>query len=487
MLHNDALEKIVGTGNVRDDAATIEEYSSDLSFVPRVRASCVVKPGSAGEVQEIVKWANETSTPLIPVSSGPPHFRGDTVPSTGGAVVVDLSRMNKIMRVDRRNRVCMIEPGVTFDQLVPRLTEEGMRLNMPLLPRGSKSVIGSMLEREPVIMPLSQWDAIDPLICIEVVFGTGDLFRTGSAAGPGTLEDQWRAKQAQVSQMGPGQTDFARVVQGAQGTMGIVTWATVRCEVAPRIREAFLVGTDNLDKITDFIYRMLWLKLGDECLVLNNVSTAAMLAQDMEGYSGTTFGLPRWLLLFCLSGIEYLPEERLAYQKKDMMEAAKQFGLEPVKALSEISAYELSRTLSKPSGGQSWKLRQKGACEDIFFLTTLDKTEGFVKVMLDMAGRSGYSSSDIGIYVQPMVQGTSCHCEFNLFYDPTNAGEVKKVRDLHRRACDALIDAGAFFSRPYGDWAERVYRRDGDSASALKKVKEIFDPNNIMNPGKLCF
>jgi FAD/FMN-containing dehydrogenase len=336
-------------------------------------------------------------------------------------------------------------------------------------------------------MPLSQWDAIDPLICIEVVFGTGDLFRTGSAAGPGTLEDQWRAKQAQVSQMGPGQTDFARVVQGAQGTMGIVTWATVRCEVAPRIREAFLVGTDNLDKITDFIYRMLWLKLGDECLVLNNVSTAAMLAQDMEGYSGTTFGLPRWLLLFCLSGIEYLPEERLAYQKKDMMEAAKQFGLEPVKALSEISAYELSRTLSKPSGGQSWKLRQKGACEDIFFLTTLDKTEGFVKVMLDMAGRSGYSSSDIGIYVQPMVQGTSCHCEFNLFYDPTNAGEVKKVRDLHRRACDALIDAGAFFSRPYGDWAERVYRRDGDSASALKKVKEIFDPNNIMNPGKLCF
>ena len=487
MLHKDALEKIVGIGNVRDDAATIEEYSSDMSFAPRVRAGCVVKPGSAGEVQEIVKWANETSTPLIPVSSGPPHFRGDTVPSTGGAVVVDLSRMNKIMRVDRRNRVCMIEPGVTFDQLVPRLAEEGMRLNMPLLPRGSKSVIGSMLEREPVIMPLSQWDAIDPLICIEVVFGTGDLFRTGSAAGPGTLEDQWRAKQAQVSQMGPGQTDFARVVQGAQGTMGIVTWATVRCEVAPRIREAFLVGSDNLDRITDFIYRMLWLKLGDECLVLNNVSIAAMLAQDKEGYSGTAFGLPRWLLLFCLSGIEYLPEERLAYQEKDMMEAAKQFGLEPVKALSGVSAYELSRTLSKSSGGQSWKLRQKGACEDIFFLTTLDKAEGFVKVVLDTAGKSGYSSSDIGIYVQPMVQGTSCHCEFNLFYDPTSAREVKKVRDLYRRASDSLIDAGAFFSRPYGDWAEQVYRRDGDSAVALKKVKRIFDPNNIMNPGKLCF
>jgi FAD/FMN-containing dehydrogenase len=487
MLHKDALEKIVGTDNVRDDEVTIEEYSSDMSFIPRVRAACVVKPGSATEVQEIVKWANDTSTPLIPVSSGGPHFRGDTVPSTGGAVVVDLSRMKQILRVDRRNRVCMIEPGVTFDELVPRLGDVGLRLNMPLLPRGSKSVIGSMLEREPVIMPLSQWDAIDPLICTEVVFGTGDLFRTGSAAGPGTLEDQWRAKQAQVTQMGPGQTDFARVVQGAQGTMGIVTWATVRCDVVPRMREAFLVGSDNLDKIADFIYRLLWLKIGDECLVLNNVSAAAMLAQHNEDYSGIVSGLPRWLLLFCLSGIDYFPEERLAYQEKDMMKTAKRFGLEPVKALNGVSAYELSKTLSKPSDEPYWKLRRGGACEDIFFLTTLDRVQRFVTVMHDTAGHSGYSSSDIGIYIQPMVQGTSCHCEFSLFYDPTNAGEIKKVRDLCHRASNELMDAGAFFSRPYGDWAQAVYRRDGDSTAALKKVKGIFDPNSIMNPGKLCF
>ena len=70
-------------------------------------------------MKELVALANQTLTPLVPVSSGPPHFRGDTVPSTGGAVVVDMSGMKKIVFVDRPRRVAMVEPGVTFGELIP--------------------------------------------------------------------------------------------------------------------------------------------------------------------------------------------------------------------------------------------------------------------------------------------------------------------------------------------------------------------------------
>src|SRR5512137_2957591 len=100
MSGNDTLAKIVGTGNVLDSQDILEEYSSDLSFVPQRRPRCVVRPGTADEVMRIVKWANETMTPLVPVSSGPPHFRGDTVPAMGGSVIIDLSRMKKIIRID---------------------------------------------------------------------------------------------------------------------------------------------------------------------------------------------------------------------------------------------------------------------------------------------------------------------------------------------------------------------------------------------------
>ena len=78
--------------------------------------------------------------------------------------------MNKVIFVDRPRRVAMVEPGVTFGELIPAVKKEGLRLNMPLLPRKTKSVVGSMLEREPVIMPKYQWDISDPLACTEVFF-----------------------------------------------------------------------------------------------------------------------------------------------------------------------------------------------------------------------------------------------------------------------------------------------------------------------------
>ena len=481
------LEKIVGSKNVRVSEKVLEDYSKDVSFAPRVRPRCEVRPRSTAEVQALVKWANETKTPLVPVSSGAPHLRGDTVPSTGGAVIVDMSAMNKIVRLDRRNRVAMIEAGVTFGEFIPALEEVGLRPNMPLLPRASKSVIGSMLDREPVVMPQYQWDAIDPLTCIEVIFGTGDMFRTGSAAGPGTLEEQWNAKQAQVNPMGPGQTDFARVVQGSQGTMGIVTWSTVRCEAIPRLQKPYLIGSPRLEKLSDLVYRLMWLRISDECLLLNGSNLAAILAKDAAEYNSIRQSLPQWLLFFCLSGYEYFPEDRVAFQAKEMTESAQKLGIEPTSAVAGISAYEILRTLAKPSAEPYWKLRYKGASQDLFFLTTLDRAPKFIDVMYGAAEQAGYPSSDIGMYIQPMVQGTSCHVEFDLPYDPANKKEAAMVAELYTQAGEALMNAGAFFNRPYGALTDMIYRRDGETTSALKKVKGIFDPNNIMNPGKLCF
>jgi FAD/FMN-containing dehydrogenase len=488
MIAEDKLVKIVGAGSINRKQDTLEEYSRDMSFVNAVKPECVVRPKKMADIEKLVKLANETLTPLVPVSSGPPHFNGDTIPSTGGAVIVDLSGMKKIIRVDRQNRVAMFEPGVTFEELIPAVAREGLRLNLPLLPRKLKSVAGSLLEREPVVMPKYHWDIADPLSCVEVIFGTGDMFRTGAAAGPGTIEEQWAAGGAQKEAAGPSAASWYRVIQGAQGTMGIVTWASVRCELIPALEEPFMVGFSQLDKILEMVHWLIRLRLVNECFILNDSNLAAIMAKRWpRDYQELKDGLPPWVLFFNIAGYEYFAEDRVSGQIKDMMEIAQRVGLEPVQAIGAVSAYDLLETVKHPSREPYWKLRQKGACHDIFFITVYDNLPGLLDTMYDEAHEIGYPTSEMGVYLQPIVQGTNCHCEFNLFYDPENQSESDRVRELSERVVTSLMAKGAFFSRPYGTSARSIINKDAATVAALKKVKSILDPNDIMNPGKLCF
>ncbi len=488
MIAKEKLSKIVGAGNVSFDKSTLDEFASDISFVNTIRPACVVKPTKSGDIKSILKLANKTRTPLVPVSSGSPHFRGDTVPGAGGAVVVDLRKMNKVIFVDRPRRVAMIEPGVTFSELIPKAKKEGLRLNMPLLPRKTKSVVGSMLEREPVIMPKYQWDVSDPLACTQVFFGTGDEFRTGQAAGPGTVREQWKVGGIQKAPYGPGTASWHRLLQGAQGTLGIVAWASLRCEILPSLEESFLVGSSKLNTLLEMISWLIRLRMVNECFILNNANLATIFAgNEPEDYRKLKDSLPPWILFYTVAGYEYLPEERISSYIQNITEITQRLGIEPVKAVGGVSANEIQKAVQQPSEDPYWKLLAKGACQDIFFLTLHDRLESQTSGMGDLAEKAGYPAADLGIYIQPIVQGTSYHCEFNLFYDPENLSERNRIKELSSLATKNLMSTGAFFSRPYGENAGMILNRDAATVSVLNKFKSIFDPNHIMNPGKVCF
>jgi FAD/FMN-containing dehydrogenase len=488
MIQQAAIAKIVGRECIDGSLTTLEAYSRDVSFVNPVRPACVVQPRTAQAVQKLVQLANETKTPLVPVSSGPPHFRGDTVPSIGGAVIVDLSRMNKVIFVDRPRRVAMVEPGVTFGELIPQVKKQGLRLNMPLLPRNTKSVVGSVLEREPVVMPKYQWDVSDPLACVEVFFGSGDEFRTGQAAGPGTVEEQWKVDGVQKAPYGPGTASWHRLIQGAQGTMGIVTWMSLRCELLPNLEEPFVLGSSDLYALLDLTSWLIRLRMVNECFILNATDLASIFApKSPRDFQALRETLPPWTLSYTVAGYEYLPEERVDSHIKDITDITQRMGLTAAKRVGAISANEILKAVQRPSEEPYWKLRQKGACQDIMFLTIQDKLEDHIRGMHRLAEESGYSAAEIGVYIQPVVQGTSYHCEFSLFYDPQNTHDLKRAKALCASATRRLLADGAFFSRPYGDEAGMIVNRDAATASVLKKLKKIFDPNGVMNPGKVGF
>jgi FAD/FMN-containing dehydrogenase len=499
----DELIRIVGAENAINDPITLDVYSRDHSFTAPMKPLMAVKPKNADEVQGIVKWANQTRTPLVPVSSGPPRFRGDTVPSSEGAVIVDLSGMNRIIMMDRRNRVAIVEPGVTFSQLQPELAQHGMRLPMPLLPRASKSVLGSVLEREPIMNPRYAWSLSEPLRCLETVMGSGDIFRTGELAGAGVstsarqeaklipieelIEIRKKTQDTALYQYGPGQFNYHKIISAAQGTMGIVTWASLRCEVLPKVQNFFLVPSDGLDTLIGFAYKLLRIRFHDELLLLNSSSLASVLGEGTAHIMDLRKKLPHWILIFGLAGRDILPEEKVAFLQKDIGDIAQQFGVRLASAIPGARDEQVRETVLNPSREPYWKLRSKGGCQDIFFLTTLNRTPEFIKTMYSVAEAFQYPPSDIGVYIQPTHLGTSCHVEFNLPFDPSDKSEVTRVQELFTKASEDLSKQGAFFSRPYGMWADMAYGRNAEHASLSKQLKALFDPNHVLNPGKLCF
>jgi hypothetical protein len=479
---------IVGKENVSDDSKTLEAFSRDRSIALPIKPWFVARPQNTDEVQKLVAWANETNTPLVPVSSGAPHFYGDTVPSAPGGIIVDLSRMNKILHIDRRNRVVVVEPGVTYSQLEPELAKEGMRVTMPLLPRANKSVITSLLERQPTLIPRYNYSLPEPLRNCGVVWGGGEISFTGHAGnGSYSLEEQWKAGHIPIDPRGPNATDFMRLLTGAQGSMGIVVWASIKCEILPGIRKLFFIPADKLDNLVDFSCRLQRLRLGDEVLIVNNTCLACMLGKSTQQISLLKKDLPSWVMIIGLAGRALLPAEKLDVQEKDLNDLVQQFGLKLLSGLPGTTNKEVLDTILNTSTEPYWKFKYKGGCDDIFFLTTLDKAPQYIDTMNATAKAFRYPESKIGVYIQPQHQGVSHHCEFNLYYDPKDAKESAKLKALYARASEELIGQGAYFARPYGMWANLVYNRDAQSTMALRKVKRIFDPNNIMNPGKLCF
>mgnify|MGYP005634899343 CR=1 FL=1 len=446
--------------------------------------SNVERPENVEELQELVKKANENKNNLVPVSSTGPHQKSG-IACKEKHTIIDFSGWKKIPWVNRRNRVAMIEPGVTYGELSAALEPEGMTLPAPLAPRSGKSVLASLMDREPHIWPNKQWDYVDPLASTELMFGTGDIFRTGSAGGPGTLEQQREKGGAQKNPEGPSQTNFQRVVQGSQGSMGLVSWITVRTELKPSTETPFLIGSQNLEKLTNFVYEVQRPGLGEETFILDKMAAAMLVAGDDQSFFDQILdGLPNYICLQNIAGFEYLPKERVAYQLVDIKIIAKNNNLDLLTDLGPLSAEVLLNNSRTTSGELDWRQKRSGQCLSLFFMTTLDKLPTISSCFEQVTAKHFIKPEHYGTYIQPLLQNHACQVEFVIPFDPTNDRVVSRLKQLEAEGVDELIKAGAFFSRPYGSAELAAFKKNPVSYDFLKKTKHLFDPNRILNPGK---
>ena len=483
-IKNDCIA-IVGADSVLDDEQSLERYSADQSFVSPRRPDLIVFAETVDQVQALVTYANTTRVPVVPFSSGL-NLHGAAIPKEGG-IVLDLSRMNRILEVNTDNWHCVIEPGVTAAQLQDALARHDLRAMLPFGIHPNRSVLSSYLERDPAAAAASFEYGNELIMDTELVLPTGELFRTGL----------WSAGIKPGSPMGPVRAMLNRLWTGAQGTLGIMTKMNIKVEYLPKKRKVFMIQFDSFPETME-PFRMIQRKeIGHECLLLNNFNLAALLCKDWsvpstfpsamvpsDHFEQLRKKLPEWVMVVCSNGGPRLPEEKIAYE-----EAA----LQEICSTGQLQMYDnmLLETALLAEMLRPWGILKKfcyrGAVHDVTFKTTLRRFPEFQRSVMELINTYNYPLQDVGICIMPLERGRAFHCSADFHCNPTRPQEVETVKNLWLDVSERLIDEGAFFDRPYGAWAEMVYSRAGTYTQKLKDIKRALDPNNILNPGQLCF
>jgi len=172
------LEKIVGSEYVSDDSTICYSYSRDQhwNFVPAKSPACVVMPGTREEVRKILLFANKNRIPVIPWSTGI-NVRGLTIPVHDNSILLDLSRLNRIIEINEEMMTATVEPAVTFGMLMEATEKFKLRPAFPDAPL-TVSVLANNYLRG--IYQTASADGHDHTLSFEMILPNGETIRTGS-------------------------------------------------------------------------------------------------------------------------------------------------------------------------------------------------------------------------------------------------------------------------------------------------------------------
>ncbi|MBN2108673.1 MAG: FAD-binding oxidoreductase [Deltaproteobacteria bacterium] len=467
----ETLREIVGPDNVISDAKALDGYANDGSFVRPMRPLCAVRPAMVEEVQAVVRLANRERIALFPFSSGT-TYQGAHIPTERG-ITVDLRRMNKIDLLDDVARNAIIEPGVTFAQLAQAAEKKGLKPMTPIGVPEEASVLATYLENTPLYLwpRYKTWETLN----VKMVLPTGEIMGTGQMALPDSDRPyHWATNFAVLN----------RVFFGAQGTLGIGVKAAVTLRNIVQHRKYIIVPLENIEKLNVLSPALMHQEANDECFVANALYFACLFANDKNEITALEKSLPTWIAVIGISGND---EAEVSYKELDIRDVLDRFGLKGDTTLAGIADLQkrLMQEIDHPRGMLNQR-RYAGGCSYIACMASNTQLSPLYNLTLQQAQHNGGARAELGWLLMPLNFGGSYYFEPNLYYDPADAAERARTQQLFSNISRTLIHAGAFFPRPYPMWAEEVYFRIGAYHRKIKMCKEIFDPNNIMNPGKLA-
>jgi len=453
--------------------------------------SAAVAPATTEEIQALLRIANEFKLPLWPISRGKNMGYGGAAPVMAGAVVLDLSRMTRILDVDPKLGYCELEPGVGFFQLHEYLTANKIPLWLSIPGNAWGSVIGNALERGFAASPYGEHSS--NLCGLEVVLPTGDLVRTGMGAMKG-------AKAGPLFKFGFGPSWDQLFVQS---NFGVVTRAGVWLMPEPEATATLSMGLPNPEDLGWAIDVLTPLRLNrtieQSVGIASYMGTATVSSQRSEWYDGPG-AMPDSVVQAILKKYDigwwnfsvrlYGGEGAVAANRRTVEDAFAKHTRREFRASTWTKGQPSTPRGGAPSPGVfplqvvNWHGGRGG---HIGFSPAMP-ADG--KLVMEQFARTRKRYAEFGQdYSATFYQNTRHVTNVNLIiYNRDDEGQTGRVRGLF----DALV--GDAHANGYGEYRTHISYMDKVAATfdfnghALgrlnEKLKDALDPNGVLAPGK---
>jgi len=455
------IESIVGNDNVTTQAtdAILNAHDAWPLSEAKIRAGealpladLIVFPVSTEEVSQVLMIANKMKIPVTPVGGGAGTC-GGTLPIYGG-MQLDLKRMDKILSIDHESLLVTVQSGVVGIDLEEAVNRHGYTMGHTPTSLRASNVGGFIATRSGGSLSSLYGKIEDLTLGLEVVLADGNVIRT---------------KAVPRHSVGP---DLRQLFIGSEGTLGVITEATLRMFPIPEERRFRSMAFRDVHSGLVAIRQIFRHTTPSLVRLYDPVDTAMFVANHFDVDDGDCM-----LML----GFDGTPAENDLAEAKSveicLSNGAKDYGEGPSKRWWE-HRYDMYYPSSFTTSGYA-------IGDTIDIVATYDKLENVYHAM--KAAMEAHDAIVLSHFSHMYQNGGSIYM---IFY--TNQPNAETAWATYRRIWDdgvaACLREGGTMSHQHGVGLSRTTYTEGEMGSAfdvLKRIKKVLDPNGIMNPGKL--
>ncbi len=456
--HIEQFKQILGSDNVFVDEESLEKYGRDetenLLFIPEV----VIKPRTAAEISAILKICNAAGIPVTPRGAGT-GLSGGALPHIGG-VLLSTERLNSILDIDERNLQVTTEPGVITEVLQNAVKEKGLFYPPDPSSRGSCFIGGNIAENSGGPKAVKYGVVKDYVLNLEMVLPSGEIMWTG----------------ANVLKNSTGY-NLTQLVVGSEGTLGIVTKIVLKLIPLPKYDLLMLVPFASLEKASEAVSAIFRAGFTPSALELVEIDALKIVSKMVDSHAvPVSDDIAAHLIIevdgnnldVLMSEMEQIAEVTMQYEGGEVFFADD--------AQQKAELWKLRRRVAEAVKMAGYTIEED---------TVVPRAElpALIKGVKELGVKHGFHAVCYG-----HAGDGNLHIRIN---HPTiknshgSAEMTSALRDLFQ----LVKKLGGTISGEHGigliqkEYMDIVF--DDVQLQLMKKIKQAFDPNNIMNPGKI--